>query len=802
MSAVDADRQARESVRRNLQAEAGERRRRALLADAAAARILEDMKNFRNHKGERDLGRALIYYLEHFGTAKFESVEARRKAIIAMAHSEMDEALFAFRESALTGRRQNVERLDNVVHELNGEATGDEAAKRIARAFSRVAERLRQRFNAAGGAIAHLDGWIAPQIHNPRALIRAGKTLGEARQNWKDFVRPRLDRERMRSALTGERLSDQELEEALDYIFDQITTEGWANREPQRRTKGRGALASQHADHRFLHFKNAAGWLEYQREFGEGDPFKSMMHYINTMARDIAAMERLGPNPDATFEWMKQLVMREAMTTMGRHQRYWTKRRIARADAMWAHMRGTNNIPVDTLLADTVDTGRNLAASIYLGAASLSSITDTVSGTAARQYSGVTRNVLSGYVSQLSRMSRQEAVRSGLMLESALNVMGREARRAGIQGGRAWSRMLADRTLILSGLEPLTQMGRHSFGMAFFAEVADHAARQFNDLPAAFRETFERYGVSADDWDVIRLADQHIPTPESAGFVRARDVMDMAQNDALVGQVMAARGLTDLDTARNVIREVAEKYNGMVLMETEYAVPTSSVRASATLKGNTQAGTFWGSVARSFSTFKSFPTLVVLLHGGRVFHDLTGGRAGRAAVYGGGIALAGMIVGAAVLQAKDFVKGREPRDMDSKEFWTAAMLQGGGLGIWGDFLFADVNRFGGGVGETMMGPVFGMGTDLWKRTRRNIDRLAAGDETKFTADLLDFGLNHMPVVGSLFYTRLAWERIIKDQAQHLFDPDAEKAWRRQRRRLERDYGQGYWWQPGELSPSF
>jgi hypothetical protein len=37
------------------------------------------------------------------------------------------------------------------------------------------------------------------------------------------------------------------------------------------------------------------------------------------------------------------------------------------------------------------------------------------------------------------------------------------------------------------------------------------------------------------------------------------------------------------------------------------------------------------------------------------------------------------------------------------------MMQGGGLGILGNFLFGDYNRFGRNVGETILGPVLGQG---------------------------------------------------------------------------------------------
>ena len=42
--------------------------------------------------------------------------------------------------------------------------------------------------------------------------------------------------------------------------------------------------------------------------------------------------------------------------------------------------------------------------------------------------------------------------------------------------------------------------------------------------------------------------------------------------------------------------------------------------------------------------------------------------------------------------------------MTSPEFWGAALLQGGGLGIFGDFMVSSVSRGGRGIEETVAGP--------------------------------------------------------------------------------------------------
>ena len=53
--------------------------------------------------------------------------------------------------------------------------------------------------------------------------------------------------------------------------------------------------------------------------------------------------------------------------------------------------------------------------------------------------------------------------------------------------------------------------------------------------------------------------------------------------------------------------------------------------------------------------------------------------------------------------------------------------------------------------------------------------------------------------GSLWYIRLAYERMLLDQLQMMVDPDARAAFHRQMQNRKRDYGQELWWAPGETA---
>lgn len=196
-SAVNADAEAKRALAELLKAESAHQKRKAKLAVLSIKQIAAELNSFKNAAGERDIAAAAVAKLEHFGDAPFASVEGRRKAILGLAHAKMDEALFHFRRGALLGDkgRHNAADLVNVLREAFGEKTGDPVSAHLAKVWEDTHEWLRQRFNAAGGAIGKLERWGLPQHHDPRALRNVGL------DGWKAAIRPMLDVAKMKHPL-------------------------------------------------------------------------------------------------------------------------------------------------------------------------------------------------------------------------------------------------------------------------------------------------------------------------------------------------------------------------------------------------------------------------------------------------------------------------------------------------------------------------------------------------------------------------------------------------------------------------
>jgi hypothetical protein len=394
----------------------------------------------------------------------------------------------------------------------------------------------------------------------------------------------------------------------------------------------------------------------------------------------------------------------------------------------------------------------------------------------ARLFAGLpVARTLTDIVGSFANASKRELTAAGLIIDSANQVLHREARWAGGMQGPGWSQVLADRNIAWSGLAAWTQAGKHGFGLAFMAELGSRADLDFAALPGALRRSMERYGLTAADWDDIRtsMADLHLLRPSD------------------VEAAMVQRGQAD--------RRVAERYLEMILQETEYAVPSGTLQAKARAYGGLKRGVLRDEVFRSMGQFKMFGITVAMLQSQRIASEIIQGNAWRGAGYAAGLLITSTLLGALAMQLKETAKGKDTRPMvgaDAPKFWAGALLQGGGLGIYGDFLSAETNRFGGGLARTVLGPTGDVAASVLSLTSGNVAQYIRGEKTNTGREVVRFLGGNTPG-GSLWYLRLAYERRVLDELQKQVDPEAHAAFRRRIESQRRDFGNEFFWAPGD-----
>jgi hypothetical protein len=491
-------------------------------------------------------------------------------------------------------------------------------------------------------------------------------------------------------------------------------------------------------------------------------------------------MQIFGPNPDHMIRWLSDVAKVDAVNKGGKPPKF----RLDKINDMWEYYKGKTGTPVNDGLAEYMSGTREALTSIQLGSAVVSAAaTDPFFQAITRHMNGLpVVSTISDIVKIMASEKDQQFIVQVLGIAENWTTQGLGVQRMyGELNGPRITRMMADATMKLSGLSQLTQAGRQSMGAAVASTMARHFDKPFAKVEGPFRQFMERYGVTALDWDIIRRT-QAAEFMTSAGKpVRFADPRQLARE----GHIRQAL-----------------KIQQMIVGETRFSTPSVGLETKAQLLGTSRAGTGGGEVRRSIALYKSFPVEIINTHLMRYLNMNGWQRGGYITTFMVGSTL----MGALAFQAKQMLSGKDPVAMDSAKFWAAAAAQGGGLGIFGDFFFTDTNRFGKGALSTFLGPVAGAIEDAVKYSKGNIQEFLAGEETKFMAESAQLLGRYTPVLSSLFYTKLAYQRAFIDWLTKMADPEANERFRRMERQARKDYGQRYFWRPGkglpERAPNF
>lgn len=711
-------------------------------------------------------------------------MEYHRQGVANQAFGMIDALLRRHRQNAF-GQVRNKSDLTNVLSELMGRETGDINAREIADAWIKASQWLRSRFNDAGGAIGHLEEWGAPQSHDMAKVRDAGLPA------WKAFITPLLDKSKMIDRETGMPMTDDRLDAMLDGIWETIATDGWSKNNPG--VGGMGSIASRRSDPRVLHFATPEGWLAYSGQFGgHATLFDTMVAHVHGMARDIAAMEYMGPNPSAALQfqkgWLEKSaalalahgavdqpgVVSRALLGSGEAQATADARGgAAKLERLWNEFAGNNSRsenPRFTLLIGAL--GAQQAAA-KLGSAVLKSTADF--GSAAKVAAMNDLPVIKMLATYLKLMLpdalsgggrvREQLARAGVISEEWTRITSGQYQLTGEEITAEWARRLANFTIKASLLSRHTEALQLAFAKELLSAIATHRDQAFGALDGGFARMMQRYGIDEARWDLMRQT--QLRDEGGAPWIFPEDMKDQALAD-------------------DVMRMLASEGHRAVI------TPDLDTRALINRMGR---GSVSSELWRSAFMFKSFPLSMMSLHGREMMRQ-----AGIANRVKYGLTLVGMSTIAAAFgtQLWNLAKGRDPEDMTTGDFWKRQVLSGGGLGIYGDLIKSSENRFGGSLGQTLLGPVLGgTASNLFSTITYNAEALLDGDpetQTQVTKDLVGTVLPETPGL-SLWYIRLAMDRLMLDQLREWANPDYAASYRKMQDRAAKD-GTRYWSPPG------
>lgn len=701
------------------------------------------------------------------------SIDSQATAIEATMIGRMSSLLEAHNPKFL-GLLEDEKGLRDIIRELHGESTGNKDAAGGAKIISeQVFEPLRQRLNNAGADIGKLDDYGVPHHHSQLRVARAG------RDAWVKYVLPRLNRRRYVRE-NGSPMSEVELTAFLSEAWKTIAHGGANKREPGQYA-GSGARAKRRDHSRQIHFKSADDYIDYQGQFGERTLYEIIIGHVHGMSRDIALVENLGPNPEQTFRLFLDRAEQTALNAEASGFGDYAKT-VRRLENLYDEVSGNTKPVASARMGQFFDGVRNLQVFAKLGSSAITALSDEGTMRVAAHVNNLPEmqlmaNELRAYT---SIDQRRLARRAGLALNTMAMGINRFAQE---QLGKGWTAKAAQFTTRAGGLNFTTDARRAAWGVTQMSALGHVAATtpSLSKLDPVDHRILLSKGLTEADFAVWKRAQQEdwgnsnntMLTPES--IYRIPDEQ-----------------LAGLGNPQQLREQAATKLLALVLEETDIAIIQPGARERAMMYGNTQRGTFKGELTRSVLLFKSFPITMITKQIARGMSQKTG--AGRAA-YLVTLTAATTAFGMLALQANQITNGKDPRDMKDWETWLHALLKGGALSLYGDLLLNDETQYGHGPITSLAGPVVGTAEDAWKLTFGNIHQAARGEDPHVGAEAVQ--LLKTNLTPNLWYSKAAIDHMFLHQLQETLSPDYL---RKMRRRAEREFGESYWWAPGDVLP--
>ena len=757
--------------------EAALKKRRVALTIAARQRLDAFIKTYQGKDGKLEaLNRTIAFHAD--GKSNFLSVESRGKATRDYALSQIQEAFEAV-DPRFFHLFEDEASVRDLVYEMRGQDTGNVRAKKGAKAWAGVTELLRQRFNDAGGDIGYLENWGIPQHHSMEKVGRVPQ------DKWVSDVIDKLDRKYYIKD-DGQLMSDAELTTFLGEAYNTIAT-GGLNKLSDTGMRISGARSNRGNASRQIHFKDADSYLEYQREYGDRSLWEVMVRHLEGISKDIALVETYGPNPDHVFRSILDEVTAEQATA--NPERTGRIKRLANStENLYNFIAGKTQPIANPHIARWSDNIRNWMVASRLGSALLASFSDLGTMYMSAKVANIPMNRL--FMNQLeamnpaNRMELARARRAGLAMESLLGSVNRWAMD---NMGPSVSRWAATAVMRASGLTAWTDAHKRAYGVTMMGSLGEVVSRapDLRSLDDSDFRILKSKGITEQDFSVWKLAQQEdwgngnttMLTPESIMRIPDAAVMHLGLPERVRFEAM-----------RRLLAAVSE--------EVDMAVITPGAREQLFTGGGLQRGTWKGELTRSVFLFKSFPISVVLRHWTRAMGMPSAG--GRAAYIAAFLASTTML-GALSQQLNDMASGRNPREMvgkDAGKFWLGALLKGGGLGLYGDFLLSDHTRYGGGALASMLGPVAGLVDDVVKLAQGIPLNAVEGKPEQTGGDLVKLGKGLIPGA-NLWYAKAALDHMIFNQLQEYFSPGYL---RKVEQRSKKQFNQTYWWRPQDVTP--
>lgn len=719
--------------------------------------------------------RAMLVGIQEFSNITRDSIGSRQKTIEDVEANKLFHAINNISKNSWKDFDSGKIDLE-IKQEMLGVNTGIKEAREIAKVLKLYQEEWRVRLNDLGANIQKLDDWITRTVHNPEKMSNASKKsklVEENRNAWVEYIRERLDIKRTFPGVTD----GVKVNQILSDIYDSLISGDHLKHGGTNSIYGTKNVANRLNASRVLHFKDAVARHEYDIMFGEPSLKESVLSVLANTARNVPLIEFLGVNPQVGLEKLLSLLRKRYKNT---NPQFIRDLNFTNFKSDFAELDGSVNLVGGQTLAKVGMTIRGLQRIGKLGFSPISSFSDLA------QYMGTTnfqgRGLFTGiYEAMNALFKKQDKAAMEVLGITSNSVIASNANRFSYSdsfGKFAKAENSFFKWIGLNGWVSSLKSGM-TVGLArHYGMLADTA---FGSLNVRERNLLKLYGIDEGKWNLLRS----IKTldVENRRYLTAEGASELSDEaiKKYVGKTLSEREI------KNFKRDLETTWRNVLVDQAMHASPEPDAAIRAITNQGLEKGTYAGEGLRFMMQFKSFAITMWKKIIGRELKSYGPDDSKYSTIAGiTNILILNSLMGYVAMSTKDMLRGRSPRDPAKGSTIIEAISQGGGLGIYGDFIVGQIqNEYGNNVFETILGPTA-------SDAKKIIDIVFNPKEpAKMGKKLLELVEGNAPII-NMWYTRAAYDYLIGYQIKEFLDPGF---FERMRARHEEKRGQTYFFKP-------
>jgi hypothetical protein len=592
-------------------------------------------------------------------------------------------------ESSFAGFVTKKQNMNDLEMEMFGQDSGNASAKKAWKNLEAVRKEQMDHFNRLGGDIAPLANYRNGQALNGFLVLKRGGSGKDRGKTFVDDYMQWVDRS-MYVKPSGDAMNDVELREFLNASYVTHVTDG-ANKPPGE--GGVGSAANRMKAHRQIHYKSPEAYRAAMEKYGAGNSFEQARMGIESMAGDIALVDKFGPN--AIHEFNKEYS--DAVTaTNGR-----TDNLLQSAFQRMSGQISQESVTVSHYVGEI----KAAMVASRLGSMLFSQIADLGTMNAAARAMNIPKTELAAWIKNVSTDGglRSTLRIHGLGIESALNTITRLS--DGISNTGMFGK-LASAIPTVQGAHLWTKSLRQAFGAMMEAKIGDMATKydSMAKLPETDRKIFEAIGINDTDWAIYRLA-------KPFDYKGSKLMNAEAIENIPIAEIRKMAGVRSNADAEIIRQDAAIKFVSLVAEQSEQAILQPGALSQATMQGSAARGSVAGELTSLMTQFKSFPMAF--------FRQTLMERANfQAAGYNpmmfrANVLIATSMLGAMGVLLNELASGKDLRDLDTPEkslkLAREGFLKGGGLGVFNEIIEAGFGSVESPwqSGTKLLGPAIG-----------------------------------------------------------------------------------------------